>query len=446
MTDTHVHAHGRHAREGMPKIPSSLSVEEALERILGYISVLETEEKPILDALGQVLVEDVHSAADVPPYPNSSMDGYAVQWDSLSGAAEGSPVLLRVVGELAAGSVTDVRVEAGQALRIMTGAAIPAGANTIVPFEETDELDRAQEGSGFTQEIGILSQLPKGANIRLAGEDIRAGSLVLEKGSVLRPAEVGVLASLGRATIPVIRRPVIAVLATGDELVEPPEPLGPGKIYNSNSFSIAASVLKYGGIAKVLGIARDNLTSLEAKVQEGMDADMVVTSAGVSRGDYDIVKDVLMKQGEINFWTVRMRPAKPLAFGALVGPDKKNGKKRVPHLGLPGNPVSAMVAFEQLGRPAILKMLGRTNLAKPTVEAILEEPIENNDERRVYARAWITKRDGKYYARLTGPQGSGVLTSMAKANGLAICPEDVPVKHPGEVVRVQMLDWSEDQE
>ena len=445
MPEQHAHSHGRVALQGMPKIPSWLSVEEALEKVLGYVHALEPEEKPLLDALGQVLAEEVRSGIDVPPLPNASMDGYAVQGASLSDAGPRSPVTLEVIGQLAAGSVSDLEVTPGTALRIMTGAPIPRGADTVVPFEETDELERLRTGSGVSREIGVLRQIPVGGNIRLAGEDIRRGDKVLEKGSVLRPGEVGVLASLGHATVRVIRRPVVAVLATGDELMEPPEPLAPGKIYNSNTFSIAASVLKYGGIPKVLGIARDNLASLESKVREGLDADMVMTSAGVSRGDYDIVKDVLMKEGEIAFWTVRMRPAKPLAFGALTGTGPDGGVKRVPHLGLPGNPVSAMVAFEEFGRPAILKMLGKTKLEKPTIEAVLEDPIENTDDRRVYARAWITKRGGKYYARLTGSQGSGVLTSMAKANGLAICPEDVPVKHPGEIVQVQMLDWPEDQ-
>ena len=424
-------------------MPTWLTVEEALERVLGYVHVLEPEEKPLLQALGQVLAEDARSPLDVPPLPNTSMDGYAVQAASIAGARAESPVTLHVVGELAAGYVSDIEVKKGTALRIMTGAPIPKGADAVVPFEETDELERLR-GAGLGREIRIMRALPVGANIRPAGDDIRRGDLVLTRGTVLRPPEIGVLSSLGRASARVIRRPVVAVLATGDELVEPPEPLPPGKIYNSNTFSVAASVMKYGGIPKVLGIAQDNLASLEAKVREGMDADMVITSAGVSRGDYDIVKDVLAKQGEIAFWTVRMKPAKPLAFGALTrtGPDGMVTK--VPHLGLPGNPVSAMVAFEEFARPAILKMLGKTALAKPTVEAVLEEPIENTDGRRVYARAWVTRRDGRNSARLTGPQGSGVLTSMAKANGLAICPEDVAVKHAGEVVQVQMLDWPEE--
>ncbi len=429
----------------MPKMPSWLSVEQALEKILSYVNVLEVEERPLLEALGQTLAEDLRAAFPVPPHANSSMDGYAVQAKDITGASDHKKAILKVVGELAAGQVPSQAVTQGAAIRIMTGALIPPGADTVVPFEETDELDRAKHGDSSRKEVGILAHLPKGANIRYAGEDIEKGEVVLQKGVVLRPAELGVIASLGHGTVRVIRRPVVAILATGDELADPSEPLAPGKIYNSNSYSIAASVLRYGGIPKLLGIARDNLPDLEAKIRQGLSADMLVTTAGVSRGDYDIVKDVLMKQGEIAFWTVRMRPAKPLAFGALAARAPDGRERKVPHLGLPGNPVSSLVAFEQFGRAAILKMMGKTHLAKPTIKAVLEDPIENTDDRRVYARVHVAKRNGVYYARLTGSQSSGVLTSMAKANGLAICPENITVMPAGSTVDVQMLDWTEEQ-
>jgi molybdopterin molybdotransferase len=232
----------------------------------------------------------------------------------------------------------------------------------------------------------------------------------------------------------------VAVLSTGDELMLPGEAPGGGKIYDSNSFGVAAAIQRYGGIPKMLGIARDNLEDTTRKLEEGLSADLLITSAGVSKGDYDFVKDVLMQRGEIAFWSVRMRPARPLAFGALHAPDGR----RVPHIGLPGNPVSALVAFEQFCRPAILKMLGRANFAKPTVQAVLHDAIHNFDGRRVYARAIVTKKDGTYYASLTGPQESNILTSMARANGLAICPEDLPEMPAGATAEVQMLDWPED--
>ncbi len=300
-------------------------------------------------------------------------------------------------------------------------------------------MERKAAGRGLG-EIGVVAEMPRGSDIRRAGGDIARGQKVLARGAVLRPSEIGVLASLGYSTAKVVRRPIVGVLATGDELLEPGEPSQPGKIYNSNGYSTAAAVLRYGGVPKVLGIARDNMESIEAKLDEGLKTDMLLTSAGVSKGDYDVMKDILSRHGQIDFWSVRMRPAKPLAFGVLRGP----GGKGVPHLGLPGNPVSALVAFEQFARPAIYKMLGKTNLQKPTIQAVLEEPIYNTDGRRVYARAIVTKRDGQYYAKLTGLQSSGVLTSMARANGLAICPDDVPEKKAGEVVDVQMLDWIEE--
>ena len=423
-------------------LPYMLSVEEAQARILGMFRTLESERKPLLDALGQVLAEDVVSTLDIPPLTNSAMDGYAVCYEAIAGATYDSPRDLRVIGHLAAGQLPEQEVSGVNAVRIMTGAPIPSGADTVVPFEETDEYERKGLGMGPLDitEIMVRTDVPRGSNLRPAGQDVQKGQMVLEKGALLRPSEIGVLASLGRDAVEVTRRPVVAVIATGDELLEPGEPAAGGKIYNSNSYSVAAAVLRYGGIPRMLGIAGDNLESMNAKLEEGLTADMLLTSAGVSRGDYDIVKDVLASRGEIDFWSVRMRPAKPLAFGVFPGP----GGRKVPHIGLPGNPVSALVAFEEMVRPAILKMQGRTDLGKPVVRAALEDDIVNGDERRVYARAVITRRDGRYYARLTGDQGSGVLTSMALANGLAICPEDVPVMKAGEEVDVQMLDWPED--
>ena len=426
------HAHRHHHQ-------SMLSVEDALARILSFFHALEAEDKPILDALGQHLAEDAISQLDIPPLNNSAMDGYAVFAGSVKGAGEGSPVVLRVIGKVAAGELPTNEVSPGTAVRIMTGAPVPKGADAIVPFEDTDEVAR-RDGSGDMSEIGINAEVEGGAYIRPAGQDVAKGQTVLKKGVALRPAEIGVLASLGHTKVRVIRRPVVAILATGDELLVPGEGHSPGMIYDSNSYSVAAGVLRYGGIPKVLGIAKDTLDSMNSSLREGLDSDMLITSAGVSKGDYDMVKDVLAQHGKIDFWSVRMRPAKPLAFGMLDAPDGR----QVPHLGLPGNPVSALVAFEQFGRAAIYKMLGKTGYQKPVIEAVLDEPIYNTDGRRVYARAVVTKRNGTYHARLTGDQSSNLLTSMAGANGLAICPEDTPIKEAGEIVSVQMLDWTEE--
>ena len=431
-TPAHSHGHG-HAQEDM------LSVEQAYERVMASFQALEAEEKPLLESMGQVLAEDIHSPLALPPLANSGMDGYALRHSDIAGASHENPSNLEVIGIVAAGQMPDKTVGPGTAIRIMTGAPVPDGADTVVPFAETDEVQRKREGKPLDQ-VAVFADMPTGCNVRPAGEDVSAGALVLEKGTLVRAAEVGVIASLGMDKVKVIRRPVVAVLATGDELENTGTPLAGGKIYDSNSFSEAASVVASGGVPRILGIARDNLEDLNSKLEATAGADLVVTSAGVSKGDYDIVKDVLNERGEMNFWSVRMRPAKPLAFGHLNG----GGGKDIPLLGLPGNPVSAMVAFEMFARPAILTMLGRRNTQRPIVDGVLTGPIRNEDGRRVYARVEVELKDGQYQATPTGPQGSNILTSMSKANGLAICPEDLPGKDAGEQVQIIMLDWNEE--
>jgi len=416
-----------------------ISVDQALEKVLEHIAVLEAEESPILSCLGQVLAEDVFSTINIPPLDNSAMDGYAVRSADTRGASRKSPCTLRVIDTVAAGAVSQSEVGSGTAIRIMTGAPIPEGADGVVRFEDTDELER----QGIPTEIGVLIEVEPGDEIRRAGEDIAAGSLVLSQGTALRASEIGVLASLGCRKVKVIRRPVVAILSTGDEIVDITQPLPDGKIYNSNSYSLAALVQHYGAVPKVLGIASDNEDSLIDKLSPGRDADMVITSGGVSMGDYDVVREVLAKEGRTVFWRVREKPGKPLVFGMIKGQGKV---KDIPFFGLAGNPVSSMVNFELFARPAILKMRGRRNLTKPTVRAMVEDAIENTDGRRVFTRVFVEKRGDGYFARLTGPQGSGILTSMALANGLAIVPEDKSGVKPGDVVDVMMLDWSEEVE
>ncbi len=428
----HHHGHS-HAGEDM------LSVEEAYERVMTSFAPLDAVEVPLLECLGQTLAQNVASPLALPPLANSGMDGYALRGADIVGASADSPRRLPVIGVVAAGQMPGRAVEPGAAMRIMTGAPVPDGADTVVPFEETDEVQRKREGRPL-DEVAIYTEMPSGANVRPAGEDVRKGELVLEAGTLIRAAEVGVLASLGLDRVKVTRRPVVSVLATGDELETAGSPLSGGRIYDSNSFGVAASVVACGGIPRLLGIARDNLDDLHAKLSSAEGSDLVITSAGVSKGDYDIVKDVLEERGTMNFWSVRMRPAKPLAFGHLRGSDGRS----VPLLGLPGNPVSAMVAFEMFARPAIHAMLGRSVRPRPQVDGVLTGPIRNYDGRRVYARVEVERRHGVYYATPTGPQGSNILTSMSKANGLAICPEDLPAKQAGEQVRIIMLDWNEE--
>ena len=415
-----------------------ISVEEALARILNHVQPLKAERVSILDARGRVLSEEIVSDIDVPPFDNSAMDGYAVRSADVVQATPESPVTLAVVGSVAAGYVSETRVQPGTAVRIMTGAPLPEGADAVVPYEDTSDFDRPKDERLVAPagEIDVRAAVRARDHVRPAGEDIYRGELVMAPGRVIRAQEIGVLASLGHETVQVHRRPKVAILATGDELLEVDEPLQPGKIRNSNEYTNSALVTRTGGIPIRLGIARDTEADLTGKIRSGLErgADLFLTSGGVSVGDYDVVKDVLDREGQMQFWQVRMKPGKPLAFGLLAG--------GVPLIGLPGNPVSAMVSFEQFARPAILKMLGHGDLAKPVVRAILEEPLTNSG-RRGFVRVVVSRREGRYHVRTTGEQGSGVLTSMSKANGLAVVPEGIYHVEEGSEVVVQMLDWPE---
>lgn len=415
-----------------------ISVEEALAEILGHVESLPPEQVHILDAMGRVLTEEIISDIDIPPFANSAMDGYAVRAADTAGAGPGKSVRLAVVGSVAAGYVADQEIGPGTAIRIMTGAPLPAGADATVPFEDTGDFDRSKQDrlAAPAAEIEVRAAVQPGDHVRPAGEDVHRGERVLARGRVIRAQEIGVLASLGHERVWVHRRPRVAILATGDELLEIHEPMAPGKIRNSNEYTNAALVARTGGISIRLGIARDTADDLTARIRLGLEqgADLFLTSGGVSVGDYDVVKDVLGAEGQMQFWQVNMKPGKPLAFGLLAG--------GVPLIGLPGNPVSAMVSFEQFARPAILKMLGHRELSKPTLRVVVDEPFSNSG-RRGFVRVVVARRGSEYHARTTGEQGSGVLTSMAKANGLAMVPEGATEIAAGTVLEVQMLDWPE---
>ncbi len=422
-----------------------LTVEEALQKILNEITELETETVPIMESLGQVLAEDIVSGINVPPLDNSAMDGYAVRSADTIGAGENSPKMLKVIDTVIAGGISQQEVTPGTAIRIMTGAPIPKGADSVIQFENTDEEKHKKEFPGQpASQVGVYEETKTGHNIRLHGEDVKRGSTILKKGAVIRPGEIGVMASIGHGMVKVIRRPVVAVLSTGNELVEIDEPLPEGKIFNSNSYSISSLVKRYGGIPKMLGIARDNEADLLEKLKQARDADMLLTTGGVSMGDYDMVKDILARDGQIVFWKVRVKPGKPLAFGKIKGRTKDGKEKTIPHLGLPGNATSCMVSFELFVRPALLKMMGKKKLAKPSVPAVINESVINDAGRRIYDRAVTEKLDGHYVARLTGPQGSGILTSMALANSLVLIPEETKEVNKGDTVQALMLDWNEE--
>jgi molybdopterin molybdotransferase len=407
------------------------SVEEAQQEMLEHFRALPAEVIPLQAALGRTLAEDMRADMDVPPFANSAMDGYAVRVADLR---SGSDFVLQVIGEVPAGGVAGQPVEPGTAMRIMTGAPLPAGADTVVPFEDTDE---GQTGSLLgVGKVRIRTVPSAGANVRAAGEDVRANTVVVPHRTPITPAAVGVLASIGAATVPVYRRPRVAILATGDELVDVGERPGPGQIRNANGYANAAQVLVAGGEVLQLPIARDTEAELRARLQQGLDwgADLFLTSGGVSVGDYDVVKKVLKSMGEMQFWRVRMKPGKPIAFGHIGA---------VPLLGLPGNPVSAMVCFELFGRPALLKMQGRRSLFRPFMPAIFEGRLEDRADRRQYVRVRVKEQDGEFVARLTGEQGSGVLSSMLSADGLMVVPEGMTDVEPGTRLQVMMLYWPE---
>ncbi len=404
-----------------------LPVEEARARILARFQPLEPEVIPILEALDRVLAEDVYAEMDIPPLTNTAMDGYALRAEDTAQASAEHPVRLKIVADLAAGYVLERPVQAGEAVRIMTGAPMPAGADAVAPFEQVEI-----EGD----EVLIFKPYPQWKNVRHAGEDVQKGQLVLPRGTVLRPQEIGMLAALGRPTARVHRRPRVAVLSTGDEVIDVTDPWQPGKIRDANSYSVSALILKYGGIPLRLGIAPDTIDALTAKIREALDlgADFILTSGGVSMGDFDVVKKVLAAEGEMHFWRARMKPGKPMAFGEIQG---------VPLLGLPGNPVSSMISFELFARPAILTMLGKKKLEKPVVDAILVDPVKRKDNRRHYLRVWLEEKDGQRLAHLTGDQGSGILLSMVRAHGLAMIPESLNSTPPHFPVKVMILDWPE---
>jgi len=396
-----------------------VSVEEALEHILATVRVLEPERASLLDAAGRVLAEEVTAERDIPPLTNSAMDGYAVRGTDVTQA----PARLRVMGEAAAGYVPEATVEPGQAMRIMTGAPIPNGTDTVVRFEDT-RLDG--------DAVEVLEAYSIGKNVRAAGEDVRAGQVVLEPGKVLRPQAIGMLAAVGRVEAVVIRRPRVAILATGDEVVLPGQSPGPGQIYDANSYTVAAQVQTFGGVPLLLGVARDE----DALVREGMQealsqrADFIITSGGVSVGDFDLVKQVLAAEGEMHFWSLNMKPGRPMAFGVV---------NDVPLLGLPGNPVAAMISTELFARPALLKMQGFADWPRPIVKAHLSQPIVRKDGRRHYLRVRLCETDEGYEATLTGDQGSGILNSLVQADGLAIIPEKCDHLSAGADVEVILL-------
>ena len=398
-------------------------LEDALKVVLDAVPVLGVEKINLLDALGRVLAEDIIAERDNPPWDNSAMDGFAVRCDDIKQIhAITTPTVLKVIEDVAAGTFPTKTVGKGEAIRIMTGAPLPQGADTVLKVEDTEHKPDS---------VKVFKEEQKGANIRPQGEDVRKGDCIIPQGKAIRPAEAGMLAILAKPFVFVYQRPRVAILSTGDELVDLDERLTDEKIVNSNSYGIAAAVQEAGGLPILLGIAKDSPEALKAKIRQGLNADILVLSGGVSMGDYDFTKPVFKELGgDMNFWKLAIRPGQPVAFGKI-------GETLA--FGLPGNPVSSMITFEQLVRPAMLKMCGHKVLARPVVQALFQERFSKRPDRRHFLRGVLWMERGMLMVRTTGSQGSGILTSMVKANGLIDIPVEVEKLKPGDVVNVQVL-------
>ena len=401
-----------------------LTVEDAQELVLDSISVSGIERVPLSESQGRVLAEDVAPKYDVPPHDNSSVDGYAVRAADTAGASADTPCRLGVLEDIPAGTVPSVEVGPGKASRIMTGAFLPEGADAVVMVENT-----RQQNDG----VEILKAVEPGQNVRYRGEDVRQGQRVLFGGAVIGPGEIGLLAAFQRSQVAVRRRPAVAILSTGDEVVEIDEKLVPGKIVNSNSYSLAALVRECNGRPVNLGIARDSEAEIANAIRSARSADIVLSTGGVSVGDYDYVKKVLEDLGaDMRFWRVKMKPGKPLAYGLLQGK---------PFFGLPGNPVSCMVSFLLFARPAMRKMMGYDpqDWHLPAVPAVLENDLTAGGDRRHYLRARITRTGGRFHASTVAGQGSGMLSSMTGTNGLVIVETGVTSVARGTEVSVLLM-------
>ena len=396
----------------------ALSFEVARTMILESVIPLPTEAVSLLDVVDMVIAEDIRAPWDMPLWNNSAMDGFAVRAeDCVAGQT------FTVDGYIpAGGSASGITVNPGGAVKIMTGAPAPIGCDAIVPIEETEEKNG---------KLILTGQVRPGDHLRIRGEDVSKNELVIAAGTALRPAEINMLASFGYRTAPVFRRPKVAILSTGDELVEPGEDIGPGQIFNSNDYSIAAAVKQLGGEPVLLGIARDDRQSLTEKIAAGLEEDVLITTAGVSMGDHDLVCDVLEAlQVERRFWKVDIKPGRPTAFGL------KNGK---PVFSLPGNPVSSMITFEQFVRPALLKMMGHQRVIKPLVRAVMQETIKKKPGRVQFLRVRVANDGQRLVASSSGDQNTGILRTLLRANGIAVLPADLEQLPSGEEVDVQLI-------
>ena len=408
---------------------TGLTPAEALASVLSHTPVLASERVECAAALGRVLVEPVASGRDLPPSDNSAMDGFAVRAADLEQASPDSPVELKLAFEIHAGGIPERPLEAGECARILTGAPLPEGADSVVRQEDIEA-----EGP----RVRFQQPVPNGEHVRRRGEDTRVGETILEAGTRIGAAETGMLAALGRSYVAVHRQPRVAILSGGDELVEPDGDVSGGRIVSSNSYSMAAQCRLAGAIPQYLGIARDSPEALEELLRAGLASDVLVSSAGVSVGDRDFVRPVLEKLGcRLEFWGVQMKPGYPLTFGLF--PEGTSGLNPLT-FGLPGNPVSAMVTFEQFVRPALLHMAGHTALHRPTLDVTVGETLRKKAGRLHFVRVTLERRGEEVVARSFGNQSSGVLRSMCDAQALLIFPAEASELPRGGRARVQLLD------
>jgi molybdopterin molybdotransferase len=412
-----------------------LSAYEALQAMLGGVRPLDAEHRPLLDALGCVLAEDVVSPVDLPPWDNSAMDGFAVRSGSVLDASRESPAVLEIVGDVPAGGFPSRTLWPGQAMRIMTGAPVPDGADGVIRVEHTDG---GVERDGEVPRVTIHSDEDAGRNVRPRGEDVRRGATVLRAGDELRPAHLALAASVGRSTLRVVRRPVVAIVTSGDELVELDgfaQVEAGRRIVSSNTYALAAMLRECGMEARPLGIAADTRASLREKLEAAAGCDAVITSAGISMGEHDHVLPVMAElETRVAFWRVRMRPGSAMAFGRI----RKLG--RMPWFGLPGNPVSTAVCFELFVRPALLRMAGHTRIHRPTVEVVMRDDYKAAAGLAQFPRVRLSRAaDGTLSAHLTGSQSSGVASSMAAADALLVVPEATAGVKPGDVLQAVVL-------
>ncbi len=400
-----------------------MSVEDAQSRILSRgQDPLECETVPLLESLARVLGTPVTCEEEIPGFANSSMDGFAVRAEDLASASEDSPVFLPVVGTIAAGHLASRPLGPGQAYKIMTGAPMPAGADAVIQVEWTR--------SAAPSQFAALAPVAAGQNVRHAGQDMHQGDRVLESGTVITPPLIGILATLGHEYVQVYRRPTVAIISTGDELVPPGMPLPPGHIRNSNSFALAAAVLACGAQARVLAPARDTKAEIAQRFEEGLSADIVLSSGGVSVGDFDWVKDVLQEQGTLDLWRVNMKPGKPLAYGQIQGR---------PFFGLPGNPVSALVTFELFVRPLIRTMLHDRRWARTVVELPLCRDFTTVQDRRHYVRCQLRQTAGLLSVCPDPRQDSAVQSAWIGAEALMIVPANTGPYREGDRLPVMLL-------